>query len=171
MDSKYEKLYKSERHLLGQPTQEYVDFFNNVSAKNLSVLDVGCGQGRDALFIARLGHSVFGIDISPTGIEQLLEDAIKEDLDINAEVIDVVEYIPTMSFDIVVIDRTLHMLEEDKRLTVLKNIESSVNRAGYVLIADEKKNLQAMRSFFIDSKFSWQVIKDIKGFLFLQKAG
>jgi 2-polyprenyl-3-methyl-5-hydroxy-6-metoxy-1,4-benzoquinol methylase len=26
------------------------------------VLDLGCGQGRDALFIARKGHSVFGVD-------------------------------------------------------------------------------------------------------------
>lgn len=39
--------------------------------KVLHVLDVGCGQGTQALRLARLGHRVLGVDIS----DELLEDA------------------------------------------------------------------------------------------------
>ncbi len=169
MSLKYEKLYKNERNVLGQPTQEFVDFFNSLKEVELNVLDLGCGQGRDALFIARLGHSVFGVDISPSGIAQMLDDAMAEKLDVKAECIDVVDFKPSDSYGIVLIDRTLHMLAAEDRLRVLSNIETSVEKLGYILIADENKNLQAMRDFFSSSQFNWEVLKDKKGFLFLQR--
>ena len=34
-----------------------------------SVLDIGCGTGENALFLAARGHAVFGLDGSPTAIE------------------------------------------------------------------------------------------------------
>ena len=40
----------------------------------------GYVQGRDALFIARKGHSVLGVDTAQTGIEQMLEEAESEKL-------------------------------------------------------------------------------------------
>ena len=79
MSTNYEKLYQVERQALGEPTKAFVSFFKSLTPNTLTVLDAGCGQGRDALFIARLGHQVTGIDISPTGIKQLLEDATVED--------------------------------------------------------------------------------------------
>ena len=56
------------------------------------MLDLGCGQGRDALFIARKGHAVVGVNISKTGVGQMLEDAKQEELDISGIVADVVCY-------------------------------------------------------------------------------
>ncbi|MEO0598119.1 MAG: methyltransferase domain-containing protein, partial [Chloroflexota bacterium] len=80
MPTDYEKLYQEQRHVLGKPTQVFVDFFDEYTKEKADVLDLGCGQGRDALFIARLGHRVVGVDISETGIAQLLEDAKTETL-------------------------------------------------------------------------------------------
>jgi len=39
------------------------------------VLDVGCGTGELACFLARRGHRVLGIDLSPLAIEQAREKA------------------------------------------------------------------------------------------------
>ncbi|WP_342077412.1 methyltransferase domain-containing protein [Yoonia sp. SS1-5] len=64
----YDKLYAQERDALGQPTAIFVDFFDKIDRKQMRVLDVGCGQGRDAIFIARKGHQVVGVDISANGI-------------------------------------------------------------------------------------------------------
>jgi SAM-dependent methyltransferase len=46
-----------------------------------TVLDIGCGRGRHALFLAELGFDVTATDISPEGIEQLQKEAKKRKLD------------------------------------------------------------------------------------------
>ena len=65
---KYERLYRKGRDVCGSPFQQFADFLNNFNRKNCRVLDLGCGQGRDALFIARKAHIVFGADLSETGV-------------------------------------------------------------------------------------------------------
>jgi cyclopropane fatty-acyl-phospholipid synthase-like methyltransferase len=52
-------------------------------------LDVGCGQGRDALFIAIKGHRVVGMDISANGIRDLKDVASRENLPIEGIVADI----------------------------------------------------------------------------------
>ena len=38
--------------------------------KPLKVLDIGCGEGKDAVFLARNGYSVTAFDLSEAGIEK-----------------------------------------------------------------------------------------------------
>ncbi len=73
----YEKEYQKNVDACGLPFAEFVAFFDTIKGK-LKVLDLGCGQGRDALMIARKGHEVLGVDVSPTGIKQMLEKARDE---------------------------------------------------------------------------------------------
>ena len=47
-----------------------------------SVLDLGCGQGRDSLFISRKGHTVLGVDAAQTAIKQMLKLAVLENLNV-----------------------------------------------------------------------------------------
>lgn len=75
MPTDYGKFYRGAKQALGEPTKEFVKFFDTQARPRIRVLDIGCGQGRDALFIARLGHSVVGVGQSPTGIRDLLAEA------------------------------------------------------------------------------------------------
>jgi hypothetical protein len=49
----YEKEYQNSRNVCGEPFLEIVEFFENYDDECDTVLDSGCGQGRDALFIAQ----------------------------------------------------------------------------------------------------------------------
>ena len=102
-------------------------------------MDIGCGQGRDALFIARLGHAVVGVDLSPTGIAEMCAIADEEDLNINGIAADITEFVPEGMFDVILFDRTLHMLPKAPRLTVLSKLIAHVAPNGWVLIADENQ--------------------------------
>ncbi|RXV63781.1 methyltransferase domain-containing protein [Fusibacter sp. A1] len=60
--------YYLEENYFGDPYPGLEAFFKAYSPKG-KVLDLGCGQGRDSLFLAGLGYEVVGVDHSKVGIE------------------------------------------------------------------------------------------------------
>ena len=52
------------------------------------VLDVAMGTGRNAIYLAKMGFDVEGVDISPEAVNNALESARKAGITIRAEVID-----------------------------------------------------------------------------------
>lgn len=165
----YDALYRDERHALGDPGKEFVRFFKSYAKPNAFIFDVGCGQGRDALFVARLGHNVLGVDLSPAGIADMLRDASAEGLSIEGEVADITSYQPDRQFDIVLIDRTLHMLAEDDRLAVLDRLSNCVVPEGFLLLADEKSNLTKMKALLENQEIEWRLVLEKGGHLFVQR--
>lgn len=166
----YDKLYGSSAQALGEPTQVFVDFFEQWKGKSLRVLDIGCGQGRDALFIARMGHSAVGIDFAPNGVRDMINAANKENLDIEGIVADIRTFAPSGEFDVVLIDRTLHMLPEKERLDVLGRLIVIVPKGGWVLIADERSNMKRFKDVFAASSEDWETGLDARGTLFLRRS-
>src|SRR3972149_10873265 len=77
-DKEYKKgnLWGSEPSRLLEIALEYVS--------SGTVLDIGAGQGRSTLPLARKGFDVTCIDTAQTGIEQILSVARAEGLSINA---------------------------------------------------------------------------------------
>lgn len=169
MATDYEKFYRENRHGLGEPTKEVAEFFDTYGQSRLTVLDVGCGQGRDALFIARLGHYVTAVDLSPSGIGDLREDAAAEGLVIETEVTDIRDYKTKSRFDIILIDRTLHMLATEDRTTLLKKLLELSKRGTQVLIVDERLNLPAFKATLSASRWKWTIALERRGFLFVQR--
>ena len=168
MATNYEDIYRAQRHALGEPTKEIIAFFEHTSG-SLRVLDVGCGQGRNALHLGRMGHDVVGIDLSKSGISQLNEEAKKEGLSVIGVVADILEYEPAGLFDVLLFDRTLHMLPACQQIEALQRLTTLVTQGGYVLINDQRKNLPAMERLLTDGNAAWSVIKRTRGFLFLQR--
>lgn len=108
----YDKHYKTE-NLFGEPYPELIDFFSNYPTKG-KVLDLGCGQGRDVIPIARLGYEVLGIDNSKVGISQLNQIGQNEKLNIKAQVADIFRFNDFNDFDFVLLDSMFHFLKKDK---------------------------------------------------------
>ena len=53
-----------------------------------AVVDVGCGLGENAIYLAGQGHQVTGIDVAPTAIEQASEQARQRGVDVEFVVAD-----------------------------------------------------------------------------------
>lgn len=166
----YDKLYADQPNALGLPTAAFVGFFETFDQQYLRVLDVGCGQGRDALFIGRMGHDVVGVDMSAHGVRDMLAAAKDENLNITGDVADITTYTPNGMFDVVLIDRTLHMLPNTAQRDVLTKLIAHVTPNGWLLIADEASNMQAFRDVLTESDQTWTIGKDGKGYLFAKQA-
>ena len=168
MPTDYEKVYRQSKHALGSPTREFAAFFNSLDEPCLRVLDIGCGQGRDALLVARLGHQVEGVDASPTGIRDLLAEAAAEGLRVKGYVADIREFEPNGLFDVLLVDRTLHMLHADDRTKVLAGLLKYVAPRGYVLIADERSNICVFEEVLDNDERRWHHELKRKGYLFVR---
>jgi 2-polyprenyl-3-methyl-5-hydroxy-6-metoxy-1,4-benzoquinol methylase len=167
MVANYDRIYRDAADALGAPTRQFVEFFDHFTTRHANVLDVGCGQGRDAVFIARLGHGVTALDLSPTGIAQLRKVAAKEGLEIRAEVADIRLYEPAGRFDVIVLDRTLHMLDRADRIAVLARMLACVAPGGHVLIADENSNMTDFEAVLDTSDDHWAITLKKSGLLFV----
>lgn len=165
----YDKLFAQTPNALGQPTALFVDFFARHAPNPCRVLDIGCGQGRDTLFIARAGHTVVGVDLSPNGIRDLMAAALNEQLAVDGIVADITTFAPPGAFDIILIDRTLHMLAKAARFTVLARLLDHVTPTGWVLIADERANISGFQQVFADHRAAWQTERARGGTLFMRR--
>ncbi len=166
----YETIYRKTAHALGSPSKEIVQFFRSYEKNHARVLDIGCGQGRDAHFVGRLGHRVTGVDLPRSGIRNLLKDAASEELQIDARVADIRTYHPEFGVDILLLDRTLHMLTDAERSAVLGRLLSCINVESFVLIVDERRNIAQLQSIFDASLHNWRAILKNRGLLFLSGA-
>ena len=109
----YDKYYRTE-NLFGEPYSELIEFFAEYPKKG-KVLDLGCGQGRDAIALARLGYSLTGIDTSRIGIAQMNQIGQNENLDLVGQVDDIFSFDRFSDFDIVLMDSMFHFARKDKK--------------------------------------------------------
>lgn len=166
MKVKYDKYYQTE-NLFGTPYPELIDFFTAYPKKG-NILDLGCGQGRDAIPLARLGFNVTGIDNSKVGIEQMLQIAKKEELFLNGIVSDIFEFEDFNDFDFVLLDSMFHFAKKDKKKETefIHKIISKVKSGCLIIICiqDTGKKVEILNniidsqkaiSHVIDKKFEY----------------
>jgi len=169
MATDYEEIYRQTPHALGAPNKDIVGFFKTYSKRSARVLDVGCGQGRDALSIARLGHQVVGVDLAPSGVDAFLTAGAKEQLKVEGYVADLRDYVPVGQFDVIVLDRTLHMLDVSDRHAVFRRLITHVPVCGHVLIVDEKRNIPGLREILQVDSARWAPSLEKGGLHFVKK--
>lgn len=132
MRKPYNKHYEKEAYF-GEPYPGLVDFFKNYPDRNV-VLDLGCGQGRDALFLGRIGYRVIGVDISDVGIRQLNLAAQEEKLQVEGLVADIYSFGITSEYDMVLLDSIFHFHKNDieKEKKLLKRIIGEIKPGGVI---------------------------------------
>lgn len=154
----YENLYRTTPDALGAADPTLIALLSDHLAPPAEVLDIGCGQGRDALVLARLGYRVTGVDLAPSGIAALRAAAAREGLAITGEVADITAYRPVTRVDALFIDRTLHMLDARARHDTLAALLGAVLPGGWCLIADEPANMAGLREVLALAEAPWELV-------------
>lgn len=100
-------------------------------------LDLGVGEGRNALFLAQKGFQVTGIDISSKAIEKFLDLAKERGLAVEGLVMDIrdFEFKPS-AYNLIVATATLHFLRKEEVYEITSKIIRSIAPGGYVYIVD-----------------------------------
>ncbi|SMG20452.1 Tellurite resistance protein TehB [Marivirga sericea] len=129
----YDEYYHTE-NLFGDPYPELIEFLAHYPKKG-KVLDLGCGQGRDAIAIARMGYDVTGIDHSKVGIDQMNKIAKVKNLSLTGKVGDIFSYNECQNYDIILLDSMFHFAKKDKakEIALVQKIVSQIRRESLVI--------------------------------------
>ena len=98
--------------------------------KRLKILDIGCGEGKDAVFFARCGYDVSAFDISDAGIEKTKRLADQAQVHVNAFKADINDYRLESDYDILYQAGVFHCIKPELRDEIMANYKLHVNQNG-----------------------------------------
>jgi SAM-dependent methyltransferase len=120
----------------GRPNPVLVDIVGSLRRPG-TALDLGCGEGGDAIWLARQGWRVTAVDVSPTALGRAAADAatagVADRIDFWQH--DLARTFPSGTFDLVSA-QYLHSPMEFPRVHVLQEASSAVTPGGLLLIVD-----------------------------------
>jgi cyclopropane fatty-acyl-phospholipid synthase-like methyltransferase len=107
-----------------------------------SVIDLGCGTGENALFLASRGHEVVGVDLVEAAIERARAKARERHLEVEFRVWDALRLTELgRRFDCAIDVGLFHTLEDDERPVFAESLRSALEPGGrYVMLCWSDRN-------------------------------
>jgi ubiquinone/menaquinone biosynthesis C-methylase UbiE len=131
-------------------------------------VDLGCGGGRLALELARLGASVLGVDVSDAMIERMESQAKKEGLSGVKGIVSPIEHLslPPESVDLVISNYALHHLLDADKAKVVRAAYGWLRPGGHLVNSDMMlgRGATAQDRQVIASKIKVMAKKGIPGY-------
>lgn len=99
-----------------------------------TVLDLGCGEGGDSVWLARRGWSVTGVDVSRTALERARRAAAERGLEIDFRAADLATWEPEGPYDLVTACFLHSPVAGFPRTAVLRRAAAAVAAGGHLLV-------------------------------------
>lgn len=117
----------------GKPDELLVDTVRNGTIRPGHVLEVGCGTGTNAIWLASQGFTVLGIDVAPLAIEKARKKATEVGADCRFEVLDLLkdQQIPGGPYDFVFDRGCFHIFDSaEERTRFAQRVEALLKPGG-----------------------------------------
>jgi tellurite methyltransferase len=132
----WEKQYaKEEKSLWGlNPIDTLVEYVSLVETSG-KVLDLGMGEGRNALYFASKGSEAEGIDISETAVNRALDYAQENGLKLRAKVSDLISFeIEENAYSLIILANVLNFFKDEEIKQMIDNAKKGLMKGGLLYI-------------------------------------
>ena len=133
MSKDYEKLYSSEKSYWGSQPSDLVRRFAEFAPTGRA-LDLGGGEGRDALFLAEEGFKATMVEIAEAGVERCRNRADEKGLQIRAVCGDVREFtIARNQYALIACIALFQFMTKKDTAKLIRNCIDGLKRGGLLL--------------------------------------
>ena len=115
------------------PTTDIAEYYGIFKSSSV-VLDIGCGEGRNSIFLSEQGHIVDAFDISEVGIEKAKYIANNKNVPVNFFVQDLGKFEFSKDYDIILSHGVLHLPEKVVRDHFIRKVQNHTKIGGYNVI-------------------------------------
>ena len=117
------------------PPAELVELVESGRVRPCRAVDLGCGAGNYAIYLAAHGFDVTGIDISPAAIKIATEKALQQNIRCRFIIADLIGDLHEVRdrFDFAFDWEFLHHIFPDDRTTYINNVSKILNRGALYL--------------------------------------
>ena len=122
-----------------------------------AALDIGCGEGADAIWLAEQGWQVTAVDVSPTAVERGRRAATERQVEVQWHAIDLLGEPPSEQFDLVTLHYPAFPIEQAE--AVVRLLTGSVKPGGLLLVVGHAPPDDPENAPFDPS--DWTLIPDI----------
>jgi SAM-dependent methyltransferase len=129
----YDTSYSATMDYFGQASAILMDHMTEIKPGG-RVLDVGVGQGRNALALARAGFRVTGLDTSPEAIKQTRKAAEAENLKIDLLNIDYRDFETDEKFDAILVFGLIQTLSRQQCASLFHRIYTWSTRGSMLML-------------------------------------
>lgn len=139
----FHKNTKTQYRIIDQKSftyRNYLSILSNYLNFSTDVLDIGCGSGSIAFYMAKMGKKVVGIDISSRAIDVCKKTSKILGLSsvTKFEVVNCLDFSSQQKFDLIICTEVLEHLEDDEQ--IIKNFNKILKKGGYLFISVPSKN-------------------------------
>lgn len=132
-DTGYDAAYTQE-NWFGARESHLLERYRAQIPGQARVLDIGIGQGRNALPLARRGCRVTGLDTSEVAVKQVNNLARAEQLPLQALQLGFEDYDPAEPFDVVLCFGLLQMLPPDRAASLVERLRRWTHSGGTLFL-------------------------------------
>jgi len=142
---RYENMWRSMRgefhneklnYKSNVPSSELLDFVKFLKQKQAIIgkkaLDIGCGNGRNSVALAKAGFDVTGIEVSESALSLAKKNEKENNVKINLQKVSVFNLPNSLQgFDLAIDFGLLHHLRRSQNKSYLKNVLNTIKPKGY----------------------------------------
>lgn len=127
----WEETYKLAGYkTFGDASSEIISLAKSLPT-NANILDVGCGDGRNSLYLSSIGHSVDAFDISSNAVRKLRFLAEQSDLNIDIQESALQDYIFKKEYDLIISSGVYQFVDKRIALEFMKKTQRHTKVNGY----------------------------------------